>query len=96
MRERAKTSERWKEVRAEEGGSRFRERTEKVRETERRKEIEVSTAGSVFLLYKSRLCSLFNHEQERSTSNCGKITDARKKSHFQEREALSIVRHHHM
>lgn len=68
-----------------------------MREAERRKEIEVSTAGSVFLLYKSRLCSLFNHEQERSTSNCGKITDARKKkSHFQESEALSIVHHHHM
>lgn len=75
---------------AEKGGSRFREDRE-ARESERRKEIEVSTAVNVFPPYKKRLCTLSKHELEDNSSNCGKITVQQKHSYFQdirERKAL--------
>lgn len=48
------------------------------RNGERRKEIEVSTAVSVLLPFKRRVCTLSKHELQDNSSNLGKITGAAK------------------
>lgn len=96
-----KGGERWKDVRAGKGGSRFTERERwqrSERNGERRKEIEVSSAVSVLLPFKRRVCTLSKHELEDNSSNLGKIRGAAKHNYFQDSgdwKALWIVDDHH-
>lgn len=87
--------EKWRGVRAEKRGSRFRERKDKQEEKCRGEKRLRSALQSVCLCYTRRLWTLSKHELKDNSSNTGKITGPENAAISGLHKALWIFRDHH-